>query len=63
MADKNEFTTLEKLMAIEREIRMRRRVYPKWVSIGKMRSEDAVRELAIMEAIAVDYRERANAGS
>lgn len=58
---KQEFTDLEKLAALERELRMRRRVYPRWVSIGKMRAEDATRELMIMEAIAIDYRGKTNA--
>ncbi len=46
----------EKLACIEREIAMRRRVYPKWIASGKLKPEKADREIAVMEAVAADYR-------
>jgi len=40
---------------VERELRMRRSVYPGWVQIGRMSKERAAQEVRIMEAIAADY--------
>lgn len=34
-----------------RELEMRRRVYPRWVSAGKMAADKANRELMLMETI------------
>ena len=36
---------------IERELRMRRRVYPRWVQEGRKPQADADREIAEMEAV------------
>lgn len=44
-----------KLVEIRREIVMRRRLYPGWVSKGTLRQVTADRQIAIMEAIAADY--------
>lgn len=49
-------TASDKRAAIEREIKMRRRVYPRWVADGRMTQAKADSEIAIMEAIAEDYR-------
>lgn len=46
----------QKRAAVEREIKMRRRVYPRWVEAGKM--SKANEEIAIMEAILADYPAR-----
>lgn len=46
----------EKLAEIEREIAMRRRVYPRDVQADRMTQAQADRRLAIMEAVAHDYR-------
>jgi hypothetical protein len=51
-----EWTDDDKLKCAEREIAMRKGVYPKWVQSGRMKPEAAAREIAIMEAIAEDYR-------
>lgn len=59
MADlfcKDEFTHADKLAAVEREIGFRRRVYARRVAERKMKQDQADREIAIFEAIAVDYR-------
>ena len=47
-----------KLKCLEREIAMRRRVYPSWVRDGRMTQDHADREISTMEAIAQDYREK-----
>ncbi len=53
------FTDRDKADEAKREVAMRRRVYPRWVQDGRMKQADADRKIAIMEAIATDYRERA----
>jgi hypothetical protein len=50
------FTTEAKLAAVEREIAMRRRVYPNRVSTHRMTQHFADEQLAVFEAIAADYR-------
>jgi len=45
-----------KLLCIERELRLRRRVYPRWVAEGRMKIRDAEHEIKTMESIAADYR-------
>jgi hypothetical protein len=55
------FTAAEKLACVNREITMRRRVYPRWVESGKMSQAKADTEIGIMVAIAADY-ERAAEG-
>lgn len=54
----SEVTHDEKRACLEREIRMRRRVYPRWVQSGKMTQAQSDREIAIMEAILADYPPR-----
>jgi hypothetical protein len=48
---------VDKLRCIEREIAMRKTVYPKWVASGRMKQDKADREIAVMESIAADYRQ------
>lgn len=50
-------TPSQKRACAERELRMRQRVYPRWVAAGKMTRGDAEREIAAMAAIAADYAE------
>ena len=50
---------VEKLKAIEREIAMRRMVYPRRVSEKKMTQRQADYQLSVMEAIRDDYMQRA----
>lgn len=47
-----------KLAEIEREITMRERVYPRLVAKGAMRAAEAPYLIAIMRAVADDYRAR-----
>jgi len=49
-------TVEDKRRSAERELGMRRRVYPRWVEIKKMTQAMSDREIAIMEAIVDDYR-------
>lgn len=50
------FTNEQKLQAIEREIRYRERVYANRVAIDRMTRAKADYEVAVMKAIADDYR-------
>lgn len=50
------YTAQEKLDAVEREIRQRGRVYARMISREEMTKEKAHYEIAIMRAIAEDYR-------
>lgn len=54
------YNAQQKLDAVEREIRMRRRVYPRWVSERRMTQARADAEIAVMEEIAADYRAQAS---
>jgi hypothetical protein len=51
-----QFSDDEKLRCLEREIALRRKVYPGLISKGNVASKTAFREIALMEAIAADYR-------
>lgn len=51
----------DKADCAEREVKQRQRVYARLVEAGRMRSETAAREIAVMTAIAADYREKADA--
>ena len=46
----------EMIVCIEREIAMRRRVYPRWVDAGKMKMDRAEREIEVMEAVLARLR-------
>lgn len=52
------FDDATKLACIEREIEMRYKVYPNRVRQGLMAPTLAEREIAIMKAIAQDYRDK-----
>jgi hypothetical protein len=52
------FTDRDKWQAAERELNMRRRVYPNWVASGRMSQQEAERQIALMNEIADDYRVR-----
>jgi hypothetical protein len=53
------YTAQQKLEAVERELGFRRRVYERRVHEQKMSQQKADHEIAIFEAIAADYREKA----
>jgi hypothetical protein len=50
------FTITNKLACLERELKMRRKVYPRWITQGKMDPSKAQHEIDCMEAIVTDYR-------
>lgn len=45
------FTLHEQIGSVEREIAMRKKVYPRWVSQGKITREKAEKEIGLMEAV------------
>lgn len=49
------FTMTDKKNAIERELKYRRRVYPRLIANGKMTDGLASTQIAIFEAILADY--------
>lgn len=51
-------TAAEKFRCANRELELRRMVYPKWVDAGRMDQANADREILIMAAIAEDYRKQ-----
>lgn len=50
------FTAQQKREAVEREVKMRQRVYPRWIADGRMTNAKADHEIKVMETIAEDYR-------
>lgn len=48
-------TKRDKIRCLEREIKMRERVYKRWVDIKKMTQTEADHEIACMKAILADY--------
>ena len=44
-------TLLEQISCVEREIRMREKVYPKWVEQGRMKQDKADREIETMKEV------------
>jgi hypothetical protein len=53
------FTDQEKLACVQRELALRKHVYPRLIANGKLKPAAADRELALMLAIVEDYRSRA----
>jgi hypothetical protein len=49
-------TVTDKFQCIVRELGYRKMVYPRQVEKGKMSQSQADREIAVMEAIAYDYK-------
>jgi hypothetical protein len=49
-------TTEDKLACAEREVKMRERVYPRWVELKKMSLGKATHEIEAMKAIVADYQ-------
>lgn len=44
-------TIEEQVACVERELRMRRNAYPRWIQAGKMTQAKAYAEIATMEAV------------
>jgi hypothetical protein len=53
------YSNEDKLAAVERELGYRRRVYARRVAEGKMTQKLADEQIAVFQAIAEDYRDRA----
>lgn len=49
-------TNKEKLGCMERELTLRRAMYPRWVKQGKMSVAQCVHQIRCMEAVVEDYR-------
>lgn len=45
------FELIDLIQAARREVALRRRVYPRWITEGKISSENAEREIGLMSAI------------
>lgn len=56
------FTIDEKLKELDREIMQRHRVYKRLVAGGKMHRDTASRQIAILNEIANEYRDKAKEG-
>lgn len=52
-------TTQEKIKEIERELKMRKKVFPTWVLQGRVKQDVADKRIEIMEEILKDYQEKA----
>ena len=59
MTTRRTFTAAEKLEAVERELSLRRKVYPRRVADNRMTQAFADEQIALMEAVAADLREQA----
>ena len=55
------FTAREKATEARRETELRKRVYPRFVGEGKISGKAADRQIAIMDEIAADYEQIAEA--
>ena len=49
-------STARKLSECERELRLRYRVYPRWIANGQLTELQAKRRIETLEEIASDYR-------
>jgi hypothetical protein len=52
------FSDADKVDELQREIKMRNRVFPRWVADGRMRQDEADRRIAILQEIADEYDSR-----
>jgi hypothetical protein len=53
------YTAREKADCAEREVKQRRRVYPRWVADGRMKQDFADQQISMMEEISAEYRAEA----
>lgn len=51
-------SSARKLQCIEREIGMRKRIYPRFVEKGKISKDFAEEEMAVLESIRNDYMDK-----
>lgn len=57
-----DYSAAEKFTCADRELKMRERVYPRWIEAKKMTAEKAAKEIAVMAAIAHDYEAQVEQG-
>lgn len=55
------FSNRELCAAVDRELGMRKRVYPRWVADNRMTRAEADRQIAMFEQIKGEYDEKAKA--
>lgn len=48
-------THQDKVAELQREVSLRRRVYPRWVAAGRLTQADADKRIAVLQAILDDY--------
>lgn len=53
------FSSRDKLQEINRELALRRKLYPGWVASGRLPQSTAAQRIALLEAIADDYTQLA----
>jgi hypothetical protein len=46
-----EISLTDQIACVRRKIAMRERLYPRWVNTGRMKQQDAEREIATMRAV------------
>ncbi len=51
------------IACVERELRFRRRVYPRWVGEGRMTQAEADHEIAAMEAVLANLKALPGSGT
>jgi len=54
----NEITTTDIIKEIQRELNMRKKVFPTWVLQGKLKENVANKRIKIMERILEDYKQK-----
>lgn len=54
----NEIKTTDIIKEIQRELNMRKRVFPTWVLQGRIKQDVADKRIKIMERILEDYKQK-----
>lgn len=54
----NAVRTIDKFKCLQRELTLRMRMYPKWISQGTLSSEKAAHELTVLRAVIEDYKRK-----
>lgn len=54
----NEITTTDIIKEIQRELNMRKKVFPTWVLQGRLKENIADKRIKIMELILEDYKQK-----